>query len=65
MKKSAAKIGARVYWNDPDEGVCSGFGVIVDAPPTDELEEDSIISLKMDDDGEVEAWLYELEGDEP
>jgi hypothetical protein len=45
--------GDKVYWNDPDEGACSGLGTISSISG-------EIYKLKMDDGGEVEALRHEL-----
>ncbi len=55
--KDACK-GLRVMWHDPDDGLCSGPGVITSF--CDE-EGDECIMVKMDDGGEVEALPDELE----
>lgn len=63
------KVGDRVYWTDPGDGDAAGgtfsrWGTIVrlsDEP----LNEETIISLKMDDEGEVEALAHELSRTEP
>ena len=47
------EIGFEVYWNDPDEHVCSGYGTIVKI-------KGDIYCLKMDNGEEVEAFKYEL-----
>ena len=55
-----ATEGARVFWNDPDPSGNSGPGTIswVQHSPPDF---DTIISLKMDDGGEVECCIGELD----
>ena len=53
------KVGDRVYWSDPDSDFASGFGKIIKMqhePP----EDDSVISLEMDSEGEVECHIKEL-----
>jgi len=53
-------VGRRVYWNDPDRASrCSGWGRVVrlQYQPVDA---DCVISLKMDDGGEVECLRNEL-----
>ena len=56
------KVGQRVYWNDPDGGICSGFGTITairgDGDP-DGLE-DQIFTLRMVGGSETEAVMSEL-----
>ena len=47
------EVGFEVYWNDPDEHVCSGYGTIVKI-------KGDIYCLKMDNGEEVEAFKYEL-----
>jgi len=58
------KVGDRVHWTDPDEGTCSGDGVIAeikflfdDCPVIDD---ETIIALKMDDGGECEVLPHEI-----
>jgi hypothetical protein len=48
------KKGDRVFWTDPDEGTCSGEGVITKAARQD------ILCILKDDGGEVEALADEL-----
>lgn len=57
--QSDIKIGMRVFWNDPDHNTCSGWGRVVSIQH-DPVESDSIISLKMEDGGEVECLWHEL-----
>ncbi len=47
------KVGSRVYWDDPDDGICSGAGVVSGI-------DGEVVSLVMDDGGEVEAYRSEL-----
>ena len=51
--KGRPKIGSRVYWDDPDDGICSGSGVVSGI-------DGEVVSLVMDDGGEVEAYRSEL-----
>jgi hypothetical protein len=53
------KKNQRVYWNDPDEGICSGWGAVISYQKP--LTPDSIISLLMESGGEVECFQYELD----
>jgi hypothetical protein len=46
-------VGDKVYWNDPDEGACSGPGVITKI-------NGDVYSVKKDDGGEVECPFCEL-----
>ena len=60
------KVGDKVYWHDPvpmGEGNCSGQGTIVKINADEEfpIDEETIISLKMDDGGEVECLPCEIE----
>ena len=52
-------VGQRVYWDDPDEGSCSGYGTVVELQ-YEPVDEDTIVSLKMEDEAEVEALPHEL-----
>ena len=45
--------GDEVYWNDPDEGTCSGHGVFVK-----HLDESAAVIKK--DDVEIEVFIQEL-----
>lgn len=47
-------IGAEVYWNDPDNGECSGWYEII------EFISDNIVQLKNEAGSEVEAFINEL-----
>jgi hypothetical protein len=53
------KAGDRVHWTDPDGGLASGNGTITRLQ-YEPVDEDTIISLRMDDGGEVEALRHEL-----
>ena len=55
-------VGERAYWTDPDNDFASGNGTIAALGYGDDGEVfgDEIISLKMDDKGEVEALAHEL-----
>lgn len=55
------KVGQRVYWTDP-ENLTSGYGVIetINGEDDPDADEDTVIALKMDDGGEVEAVPHEL-----
>ena len=50
-------VGLRVKWNDPDDGLCSGEGVITSYCD----DGDEFVMVKKDDGGEVEALPQELE----
>jgi hypothetical protein len=57
------KVGDRVHWTDPDEdNPCSGDGVIVHIQGAGEfpVDDETIISLKMDDEGECEVLPHEI-----
>lgn len=64
---NALKVGQRVYWADP-ENLTSGYGTIEtinggdgrDYDELHDLDSDSVVALKMDDGGEVEAMPHEL-----
>ena len=47
------RAGDEVYWNDPDEGTCSGHGVFVK-----HLDESAAVIKK--DDVEIEVFVKEL-----
>jgi hypothetical protein len=57
MKANLVKVGMRVFWNDPDPDGNSGWGRVVRKQGDFE---DAVISLKMDDEGEVECFAHEL-----
>ena len=46
-------IGDEVFWNDPDEGTCSGYGKVTEV-------NGEIYSIKKNDGGELEAFEHEL-----
>ena len=46
--------GDEVYWHDPDNGIASGYGVIIDI-------HSDIVTLKMHSGSEVEAFCHELD----
>ena len=47
------RLGDEVYWNDPDEGTCSGYGTFVR-----HLDESAAVIKK--DDVEIEVFIQEL-----
>ncbi len=47
------KVGDKVFWADPDDGVCSGYGKVTEV-------NGEIHSIKKDDGGELEAYEHEL-----
>jgi hypothetical protein len=57
MLASQITIGTQVWWDDPDDGLCSGPGVVMgwDAPG-----ENPILKVRKDDGGEVECFAHEL-----
>ena len=58
------KIGSRVFWNDPDGGLCSGWGRVVAIHGFDEADfemtDNTVLALQKDDGGEVEVLVHEL-----
>jgi hypothetical protein len=52
-KVTKFNIGDEVYWEDPDEGICSGYGTIIQV-------NGDIYSIKKHDGGELEAFVHEL-----
>ena len=55
-------VGAEVYWNDPDDDVCSGIYRIVEIhDPREEWNDDTVVVLTNDAGSEVEAYMYELD----
>ena len=56
------QVGQKVYWNDPDGGIASGPGTITDILTVGGIcNDDTIICLRMNDDGEAEVLPHELE----
>ena len=58
IKLLSIKPGKRVWWTDPDNGTCSGWGVIIEAQAPVQL--DSVITINKEDGGCVEALPQEL-----
>src|SRR6266704_11082 len=58
MKWHSIKPGKRVWWTDPDNKSCSGWGIIIKAQ--EPVQPDSVITLKMDHGSCVEALPQEL-----
>lgn len=61
------KVGDRVYWNDPADGLCSCFGTIIHIQEQDEtweegtaLHPDTVVSIETDAGGGLEAFPHEL-----
>jgi hypothetical protein len=52
------KLNQKVFWTDP-EGINSGRGKVtyIQYKPIDN---DTVIALKMEDEGEVECFIHEL-----
>lgn len=63
IKPEEVRDGLKVYWNDPDQGLCSGPGTIaLDEEFKDhEFDEETILSVYKDDGGEVECTIGELD----
>lgn len=53
--------GQRVWWNDPDRNISSGWGVLVSESFSDP---EDIVVMKRDDGAYVEVYLQELEQDD-
>ena len=51
-------VGARVFWCDPDGGTNSGPGTVLRVQHGGD---DAVISIAMDDGGETEAYIHELD----
>ena len=68
LRTCGLKIGDRVHWDDPDDNLCSGWGVVAVTKrhPHEDGQPFSIISLAMEHGGEVEVLRRELrkEGEE-
>jgi len=48
-------VDSEVYWNDPDEGKCSGWRIIQEVKS-----EDVVVLSEMDGTGYTEAYINEL-----
>ena len=59
MRIVDVSVGMRVHWTDPDDGTCSGDGEVVDVQ--NDEDEGAVVSLRMDDGGEVECLAREIE----
>lgn len=60
MEASDIEIGMRLWWHDPDDGLCDCEGVVTDVGDAESGEE-TVVVLKRDDGTEVEAYACELE----
>jgi hypothetical protein len=59
MEYDELHIGAEVYWNDPDEGICSGHRIVKSF--THVFNTGETIVVLTDEEGSVtEAFLTEL-----
>lgn len=58
------KINDEVYWTDPDENICNGYGVVMKIKGITNFDKDdccdTIYCLKMDNGEELEAFEHEL-----
>ena len=52
------EIGDEVYWKDPDEGICSGYGTVIDKHGR--RGKHRVYVLKMKNGGELECFQHEL-----
>jgi len=62
MNKKQVKAlhnGDEVYWNDPDEGLCSKYIVIRHITLMDETD-DPIICITSNDGDDLECFAHEL-----
>lgn len=57
---SELSIGDEVFWNDPDDGICSGIYTVVEIPAGKLLHQDDICTIKNAHDSEVEVFAHEL-----
>lgn len=56
------KPGDRVYWNDPDQGVCSRFYLIKNIEVTDDSDD---VCIEEPDGSFLECYSHELSLEEP
>ena len=54
MTRDEVHVGAEVYWNDPDDGLCSGYYIVVEFRSYD------VVLLKNHSGSETEAYCHEL-----
>lgn len=56
-------VGDEVFWNDPDEGLCSRIGEIFQIETDDGKikNEDSVIWLQFPDGGETQVYVREVQ----
>lgn len=59
IASSVIRVGDHVYWRDPDDDICSGWGSVVSLT-SEEWDSETIATIKKDDGGEVECPLNEL-----
>jgi len=48
-------VGAEVFWNDPDDGISSGYFTVT------KIISDEIIQLENDEGSVIEAFVSEVE----
>ena len=54
MKIDELHVGAEVFWNDPDDGICSGMFKVT------KIISDDIIQLQNDEGSVIEAFVSEV-----
>jgi len=54
MTQADLHIGKVIYWNDPDDGLCSGYYEVISICDND------IVMLQNEEGSEVEAFISEL-----
>jgi hypothetical protein len=52
----AMPVGSHVFWNDPDNGVCSGYGIVAHIDDSE-----GVFSINKMDGGHVQTLRHELE----
>lgn len=60
MSTKRFNIGDEVHWTDPDEGACSGNGVIAECWWESEEPLAAAYLIQKNDGGEVEAFEHEI-----
>jgi hypothetical protein len=61
MNAEQLKPGDEVYWNDPDEGISSGYYTVKEVlSESGDIEDDTIVIIKNDAGTWAEVFVHEI-----